>query len=94
MHTFLAHRITTGTVHSIFNYLPSPCYGLTDYTILAIMSDFMEMVQSIGHTAQREGIFMQCPSFDGRVYRYNDVKIRATHKRRRKDLYSEHESRD
>ena len=48
------------------------------------------MLRNIGHSLEVDGIFMQCPSFDGRVYHYNDVKIRATHKRKKR--YSENKN--
>ena len=78
-----AHRITTGTIHSFVNYLPSPCYGLTDHTILAIMDEFRGILRNLRVMAAPEDIFMHCPSFDGRVYLYNDIMVRATHKRKR-----------
>jgi hypothetical protein len=71
-----AHRITIGTIHSDVNYLPSPCYGLTDHTILAIMDEFRGILRLVGVSAPPEDIFMRCPSFDGRVYIYNDVSVR------------------
>lgn len=74
-----AHRLTIGTIHSIRNYLPSPCYGLTDHTILAILNEFKETLRWIGVTAKVENIFMQCPSFNGTFYFYDDVKARSTH---------------
>jgi hypothetical protein len=84
-----AHRITIGTIHSQVNYLPSPCYGLTDHTILAIMDEFREILRLVGVSAPPEDIFMRCPSFDGRVYIYNDVLVRATHKRKRQAIQNE-----
>lgn len=90
MHTQLllytsAHRISLGVIHRDSDYLPSPCYGLTDHTILAIMNEFREMLRRLGYATMAENVFMQCPSFDGIVYSYNDVMLRAAHRKRKRD---------
>lgn len=78
-HTFVtlpAHKHPSSALHGVENYLPAPCYGLTSQSILNILNWFREVLRKLGHFSIKESIFMQCPSFEGTAYFYDDISIR------------------
>ena len=77
-HTFVtlpAHKYPSSSLHGVKNYLPAPCYGLTSQSILNILDEFREVLRKLGHFSIKESIFMQCPSFEGTAYFYDDLSI-------------------
>ena len=61
-------------VNSVEYYLPAPCYGLTDYTILAVMKDFLDSLIERGcRDCPQRNMFLLCPEVNQQTIFYDDV---------------------
>ena len=65
------HRL----LHRYENYLPSPCYGLSDYTIRIILEELYAAIKE-GSTCTGcaiEDSFIQCPEVEPSARNYTQV---------------------
>lgn len=68
------HRLRL--LHPAWFYLPAPCYGLSDHTILAIMWETHDSVTSLGCTdCDIRNAYLQCPSVMANALFYDEVKL-------------------
>jgi len=68
-------------------YFPSPCYGLSNHTTLAIMFEFHERLSKSGCTdCNVTDTFLHCPAVNGSITYFTELKSDWLHRKKRANL--------
>ena len=71
---FLGFRHRLRLLHSHDNYLPAPCYGLSDHTIFIILDDLQNLLENRGcENCKVDDTFLQCPEVNPSARLYSQV---------------------
>ena len=73
-------------IHPIEFYLPAPCYGLTNHTMLAFMQELHQLVIELGcdpSDCSISDVYIQCPSVEPTAQFYREVLFRSGLKKKK-----------
>ena len=76
-HPIAGFRHRLRLLHPSKFYLPGPCYGLSNNTILAILMEFQMLLEYEGCAdCAVENTYLQCPSVEASARFYNQITAR------------------